>query len=340
MAYINDITINISAGTIGLEQLNFRPLIIDSGGTASGVVVCTELSDMTDAGFLSTDDAYLMASEMLAQSPRPVDFAVKRKLDATDYDAELTTLVTTFDEFYAVLIDSRETADLLAAGSWANSNQKFFFGCSEDPSDLPGNTADREAYLIHDTPTDYPECAWVGKELPKTPGSNTWKWKRLSGQSASEFTSTQLNTIRTNNGNALQEQAGVIFTNEGVTTSGEYIDIIIGQDWVEDQLRTGLLGLFVRNDKIPMDDTGIAQVEGVVRDVLKRAGDNGIIAAAVSEDDMLLSDDKVYMYQVTVPLRSEISANDRANRTLTNVKFVYTTAGAIHKVTVTGYIQV
>lgn len=341
MAYINDITINISRGTLGLQQQNFTPIIIGSGAIASGVVSATELTDLTDAGYTTADEEYKMMSAMMAQSPSPSLVKVMRKASGTAYDDALATLITTDNDFYAITIESREKADLALVGTWANSNKKFFFGCSSDITALDSRNVDREAYLIHDNlPGDYPECALVGREIPKQPGSNTYKWVQLSGQNASTYTSTQLNTIRTNNGQALQSQAGSIFTNDGKTTSGEFIDIIIGQDWVEDQLNIGLLGLFLKNDKVSMDDVGIAQVEGVIRDVLKRAGDNKIIARAVSEADLLKSDDKIYIYQVTVPLRSAISTTDRANRDLTGVKFVYTTAGAIHKTTITGLIEV
>jgi hypothetical protein len=342
MAYINDIQINISAGTLGLTEQVFRPLIIGSAGTAAtGVTIASQLTDLTAAGYLTTDEEYLMASAVFAQSPHCEDIAVYRKSNSDSYSVALAALVETFNEFYGVLIESRDVADLALAGDWCNSNKKFFWGCSADPAALSGRSVDREAYLIHNNDsTDYPECAWAGKELAKIPGSSTFKWKRLNGQSASTFTLTQLNTIRTNHGQALQEQAGVTFVNEGKCTSGEFIDIILGQDWVEDQMRTGLPSLFLKNDKIPMDNRGIAQVEGVIRDVLKRAGDNGIVAAAVTDDDKLLSDDKVYMFTVQVPDRADISVNDRANRELNGVKFMYTTAGAIHIVTVTGYISI
>lgn len=346
MPFINDITINISRGTLGLQELVFRPLVLGSGPvipTASGVTIATKVSDITDAGYTINDEEYKMAAAMFAQTPSPQDVAIYRKATGTAYDAALTTLQTTFDNFYAVTIESRSKTDMALVGTWANSSssKKMFFGGTSDLTALTGRNVDREAYLIHDNlPGDYPECAWVGRVIPTTPGSATWKWKILSGQSASTFTSTQLNTIRTNNGQALQNQKGGIFVNEGITTSGEYIDIIIGQDWVEDQIITNMLSLMLKNDKVAFDDTGIAQIEGVVRDVLKQAGDNGIIAAAVSDDDLLLSDDKEYIYQVTTVSRADTPANDRANRLYDGISFVYTTAGAIHKVTVTGYITV
>jgi len=343
MAYINDITINISAGTLGLQATQFTPLIICEGAVASGVITATELTDLTawNGGYTSTDEGYKMASAMFAQSPSPASIKITQITTGSDYSTALDALILTDDDWYGICIESRETADLQDVGTWANSNKKFFFGCAADAGALLNRNVDREAYLIHNNAAaDYPECAWVGRELSKQPGSNTWKWKVLSGQNASTFSSSQLTTIRNLNGNALQEQSGATFTNEGIATSGEYIDIIIGQDWVENQILIELLSMFTKNNKVPMDDTGIAKVEAVLRGVLKRAGDNGIIARAISATDLESSDDKVYMYQVTVPARSDLSTNDRATRNLTGVKFEYTTAGAIHKTTVTGLISV
>ncbi|WP_367898824.1 DUF3383 family protein [Leptospira sp. WS58.C1] len=342
MAFINDIIIDITRGTQGLTQKSFRPLILkagDSSATALEKYIVSDLTDLTSAGFTSSDDVYKMAAVMFAQSPKPEDIMIVVSPD-TISDA-LDELRESDDNFYAVCITSRAKADLNAAGTWANANKKFFFGCSSDITSLDSRNVDREAYLIHNnTPGDFPECAWVGQNIPKQPGSTTFKWKRLNGQNASSFTKTELTTIRTSKGQALQEMAGATYVNEGTTTSGEFIDVIVGQDWVEDQLQTDLLSLFLNNEKIALDDSGIAQVEGVVRNVLKRAGDAGIVARASSEYDLKLSDDKVYMSQVFVPRRADISVNDRANRELKGVRFVYYLAGAIHKVNVNGLITV
>jgi len=338
--FINDITINISDGTKALKATSFIPLIVGSGAIASGVIEIAQLSDITDAGYLSTDAEYEMASAMLAQSPSPSTIKIMRTDGA--YATALTNLVTTDNDFYSVCIQSRENVDLAAVGSWCNSNKKFFFGCSNDPTALTGRNVTREAYLIHDNdPDDYPECAWVGQNLPKIYTKHiTWKWKVLSGQNGNTFTSTQLAAIRSNQGNALQEQSGQVFTNEGIATDGSYIDITNDKDWIESELNIGFLSLMINNDVIPMDDTGLAQVEGVIRDVLGRAGGQGRIARAVSTADKQKSDDKVYMYTVITPTRDSISANNRALRNATGFQFTYYTAGAIHKIEVNGYVTV
>jgi hypothetical protein len=346
MAYVQDITISISSGTGSLTERSFDPLIVGAPDAVGKAI--TNISDLTDlitAGYTTTDEEYLMASAMLAQTPRPSLVRVMRS--STGYAADLATLREIDDSWYSVCIESRALVDLQAVGTWAESNSKMFFGACTDVTSLSGRSGDREAYIIHSDLTsanvqDYPECAWVGRCLSKDPWGINWKWKELTGQQATTFTKTQLNAIRAANGCSLQEQAGSNpYTNYGQTTSGENIATIIGKDWVENQLNIGLIGLFLRNDNIPMDDSGIAQVESVVRDVLRRAGDEGIIARCYGiEANLDLSDDKVYMYTVTVPLRSELSINDRAAGNLTGVEFVYYTAGAINTVTVTGKITV
>ncbi len=300
----------------------------------------SELSSMTTDGYNLQHPEYLMAAAMFSQSPCPSKVAVYTRSSGTSITNALDKLKKEHDGFYAIFISERDTASLKEAGDWAGSNEKFFFGCADYADPLEKRDCDREAYIIHDKPEDYPECAWAGQNLPKVPGSITWKWKVLNKQSACQFDTTKLTEIRDNNCQAITEIGGLAVVNEGKTTAGQFIDVIQGKDWIKARLTENLYSLFINNDKIPMDNTGIAQVEGVVRTVLKQAGNNGIIARATTDDDLKKSDDKEFMYIVTVPTRSDISPTDRANRILNNVEFVYWLAGAVHKAEVRGKITV
>jgi hypothetical protein len=342
MAFINDITINLARGTAGLQQRSFRPLILQSGsGTGLDKYIITELTDLVDLGISTSSDVYKMAGAMFAQSPSVSDIMVAISNESDDDDA-LTALRQVDDNFYAITIPSRDNADLATVEAWASANKKFFFGCSATVNALDNpNPTDRAAYVIHNNQaTDFPECAWVGQNIGKQPGSFTWKWKRPTGQNPSTFNSTQLNEIRTKNGNALQNQKGQTFFNEGKCRDGEFIDVIHSQDWIEDQLIIELLSQFINTEKIPMDNAGIAKIEAAVRAVLTRAGDVGIIARATDEADFEKSDDKFYMFTIEVPQRSQLATNDLINRDLKGIKFTLFLAGAIHKVEVNGLITV
>jgi hypothetical protein len=344
MPHLNDLTINIILQTLALRQQGFGvPLILgerSTGDLIGDFVEIAELADLVTAGFTSSDDEYKMAAAMLAQSPSPAKIAVHiRNSTATIGDA-LDALVPSHNDWYALLITERDKTSLAAAGTWAAANKKLFFGCTTDITALADRNNIREAYLIHTDAENFPEAAWVGLCLPQEIGTITWKWKRPTGVIASTFNLTELGQIRDGNGQTMSERSGVVYTDEGITTGGEYIDIIQARDYIEARLGEELFGLQIRSGKVPFDNTGFARIESVIRAVLNECGNRGIIARAVDDTDRLKSDDGVFMYRVSVPARSEIPANDRAARKLTGVTFTLTVAGAVHNVDIDGYIEI
>jgi len=338
MPFLQDIDVSIASGSARVSQAGFRPLVMGSGVAEKTMVVVEDLADVIAAGYLITDDEYLMCAQMFSQNPSPTEITVYRKLAATAYDAALTALVpivTTANDFWSICIASRTLADLLLVGTWGAANDRLFIGCVDDVTAGSARSVD-EAFLISDSATEFPECAWVGETIPQLPGSLTFKWKHPSGITAAGYTKTQLQTIRTNNTQAPQNQAGVININEGICTSGEYIDVIWGRAWVKAQLEIEILQLMLNNPKIALDNPGIARVEAKIRKVLDQAGANGIIAACTTKAEQANSDDNIYQYKVNMPLREDISTADLAARKLTGVTFSYILAGAVHEAVVVG----
>jgi len=343
MPFLQDIDVSIASGSARVAQAGFRPLVMGTGVAEITMVVVEDLTDVVSAGYTDADDEYKMCAQMFAQSPSPSEITVYRKLAATDWDAALTALlliVTTDNDFWSICISSRVAADLNTVGTWAGSNDRFFFGAVNDVTAGNARNVDREAYLISDTATEFPECAWVGETIPQAPGSLTYKWKHPSGITAAGYTKTELQTVRTNNTQAPQNQAGVININEGIATSGEYIDAIWGRDWIKAEIVIEILQLMLNNPKIALDNPGIARVEAKIRKVLDQAGVNGIIAAATTKAEQANSDDNVYQYKVNMPLRQDIPTADLAARKLTGVTFSYILAGAIHEVVVNGVVTI
>jgi hypothetical protein len=119
---------------------------------------------------------------------------------------------------------------------------------------------------------------------------------------------------------------GVGVTLDGKVASGEYIDIIIGTDWIEARLREAVFSALVNNRKLPYDDSGITAVVGLVKGVLNEAASAGILQA-----------DSI---QVTAPTYAEIPQADKIARHLPGVKFTALYQGAIHRVTIQGTISV
>src|SRR5690606_3619384 len=126
--------------------------------------------------------------------------------------------------------------------------------------------------------TEYPEAAWVGRELIEVPGSNTWAFKRLEGVSVTKLTDTQINALENKEVNYYITVKGAPITQTGRTSSGEFIDIMIGVDWLHARIQESIFYRMINRKKIPMTRAGAALIESEIRSVLGTAVANGLIA--------------------------------------------------------------
>lgn len=76
------------------------------------------------------------------------------------------------------------------------------------------NTADSE----------YPEAAWVGWQLPYTPGTNTWEYKQLPGVTVSRLSDNQVFVLESRGYNYYIPVKGVNITRRGKVAEGEWVD--------------------------------------------------------------------------------------------------------------------
>ena len=126
-------------------------------------------------------------------------------------------------------------------------------------------------------------------------------------------------------------KAGDVVTREGKTTSGEYIDVIDGNDYIIANITYKGQKLLNDSDKLSFDNIGISQLENVVTGVLSEAHSLGIIAT---------NDNGTPAYTTTFAGRDEVSATDRADRHYKGGKFSYDLAGAIHTATINGTLNI
>ncbi len=250
--------------------------------------------------------------------------------------ATLDQLIETRDNWYFLLTTEQGAEEIEELGGWAAANKKLYFACPdetvEDVIDLAETLAsDRTVLIYHDDSESYPDAAWVGRCAPELPGSITWKFKTLDGITPADVTTTDISDLHAANVNTYVQKYGVRQTSEGKVTSGEYIDVIRGQDWVEARLAEGISRLLFVSPKVPYDVRGISLVLAEVEAVMQQAVANGVIA---------VDEDGNGIYEVSAPDIADISANDKANRHLPDVKFEFTLAGAVHTVTVRGVIRV
>lgn len=320
-----DVKVNISLlKPVGEPGFGY-PLILTVGESAKAYTECSSLEEIVEAGYAATTDVYKAAALMLAQDTIPETIAVCTitALNA----ANLSTL--TKKGWRQLLVVGVE--DVSAAATYVTATQdKILFVTVPAASGLNAYKGNERVYgLVHTN--SLAAAAIIGESTRQTVGSITYKNLILNGVEAMDFDDEAIAAIHAANGNTILEKAGDIVTSEGLTMSGEYLDIIDCRDYIVSQIEYNTQKTLNNLDKIPYDTSGIKLLEGVARDVLRRAWTNGII---------LTNGDGSPAFSTRYALREECKDTDIAARKYIEGKFAFTLTGAIHSVVINGEISV
>lgn len=345
----NIVTVVIDVQSESVTQTSFGiPLIAGSFLAAKTTVPFTRaraygsITEMTDDGWTTSDEVYKAARAIFQQNPRPTTIVVGRR-DAADADwgAALAAIQAEDDSWYFVSIVPVASADTeaLQVAAWTETQTKIFFSQSGDTDIITSATDDQGSvlkglgynrtvtlYRPTSKASEYAEAGWAGEGAPFAPGSSTWAYKDIVGATPDKLTTAQKNAAHGKNVNTFTTVAGADITEKGKVASGEWIDVIIGLDWLKARLQETIYGALVAQRKISYDDAGITAVAGLVQAVLEEAGRKGILQL----DSIVL----------TVPKYADISSADKTARKLPDVKFTALLQGAIHLVEINGTVSV
>lgn len=349
MALKDIVNVNITRQTTSVAVAAFNiPLILSTFATSKTTTAFTRaraygsLAELAADGWASTDAVYKIANAIFMQNPT-VSKVVVGRADSGDATvaASLAAIQNEDDSWYGLAVDQAMVDDFEDIAAWTESAKRLaaFWITDADAYDgtkttdlastLKSASYDRSIVIWHAQPSsgaDYPDAAWMGEGFPYEPGSSTWAYKTLKGVKADSITAAQETVLKSKNCNYYMVVGGVPVTQEGKVASGEWIDIIIGTDWIEARLREAVFSALVNNRKVPFTDPGITVIEGLVKGVLKQAAAAGII----QEDSIV----------VTVPKAADVPQADRANRYLPDIKFQALYQGAIQRTTINGTISV
>lgn len=181
----------------------------------------------------------------------------------------------------------------------------------------------------------FPECAWAGYMLPSYPGSETWKFKALTGVvpvPKTILTPTEEFNALAKNANLYTALAGVGHTHEGVMASGRFIDIQRGIDWIKARISEAIATRLLNSQKVPYTDAGMAVFEGDIANVLDLAVTMGILGPIL--------DNSGDYYRITIPKVADQLAADRAARTVKGITIQAQMAGAVHSLDITVNAQI
>lgn len=332
-----DVIVKISqtavAGKIGFGI----PLVLVSKGTSAiPYTECTKLEDV--ATLCGKDsDAYSVARLIWLQANSPDKIAFYTS--ESDAETAIAEVISKDWRQLIVVFGDGDTKTIADVSNYIETTDKMYFvtvTSSAELASVKGN--DRTVAFYYDLKDNdtlvepYAVSALVGETAGREAGSFTYKNLILKGLEALDFTDNEVNEIHNGGGITLLLKAGDIVTSEGKTTSGEYIDVIDSKDWIIQQIGYQSQQLLNSSDKLPYTNAGIAALENVVNNVLQEAFTNGMIATD--------EDDTTALYSVNFKTRSEMSAEDRKNRTYTGGNFEFTLAGAIHNATINGELVI
>lgn len=334
---LQDVTVTIDikkpSALIGLGT----PLILANKAGESTYKEYLDLDGIKEA-LGDTSDGYKIAKQIFAQGDnRPDKVAIATYSTVAENPITAVSVLENYfyNDWYFVMLDTGAVTDYKeisdAVEAKALKVAAHIVDNEQDLLILKAGKYDRTFVIQHNAIAELPHAALIGQVGSRPVGSVSWKFKTLKFVTPQDLTPTQLNNIHTNGAFAYVTKAGIDQTSEGKMISGEFIDVIHGKDWIKLNIEQQVQYLLSTNPKIPYTDSGIAQIENVVRTVLEIAGQNGIIAS---------DDAGQYLYTIKTKGRNEVLASDRAARKYNGLSFSFELAGAIHEATIHGDILV
>jgi hypothetical protein len=260
---------------------------------------------------------------------------------------DLNSIIAENNTFYGIILCSNDKEDILQLAAAVESLKKIYGAASSDSdiatsvdtdvlSILKSKSYDR-TFLSYSPASANKgiEAAWMGGQLPQTPGSNNWAYKTLRGISADEISDNARSIIvglpvagiKGKNGNIYQTVGGKDITQMGTMVSGQYIDITIGADWLETTIQSNIYQELVNASKIPYTNKGTSVLLAAVKAAIDLGVTNGLI-------------DGTRKITVTAPNVEDVPFAQRANRIAPNISFSCFLAGAVNAVQVSGIVSV
>jgi hypothetical protein len=314
-----------TAGTLGFGY----PLILEENATSAiAYAECSDINAVVKAGYATTTKVYKAAQLMFMQDHKPSKIAVCSCSDGADDWLGVEANITKGWRQLVVVNGgaSSTTATTPAAISTiieAAKTEKMYFANIDMPENLSSAQAavtdkDRTIQFYYTATEDVPVpvAALAGEIGGLTPGAYTVNNMTLKGLTPLELSEDDISNIHGINGITFVLSAGDGVCSEGKTSSGEYIDIVDGNDYVKQQLEYRTQKVFNTNLKVPYTNNGIALLESAAIGVMQDAQNKGIVDS----------------FEVTYALRENTTAEDRAARRYFGGNCVYTMQGAVHTV--------
>ena len=348
MSLIDEIAkVTITMADLGISTASYDTmLIIGSSNTLkqpfARVKTYGSLSSVV-ADFATTTAEYLAAQAAFSQTVQPVRIKIGQVATVDDvleaYNVAYNAIKAIDNAWYGVVITSRLEADQLLIANAVAADNKIFGTSSADTNCLVNTDEDNIAYKLSllnsdrnyciysgTAATKYPEAAWFGLMLSYQAGSANWAHRQIQNIVGDKLSDDARATLENINCNFIADFAGRNVAFWGTAASGQYLDLVLGRDWLKSTIQDRVASVLQSVLKIEYTDVGVEQITTTIRAVLEEAASNGFV-----DKDTI---------KVTAPLVATVSPTDKANRILPNVYFEAVLSGAVNKVKINGVLKI
>lgn len=310
-------------------------LIVDAL-TGVGAAVATDTLVITpDSGYAIVTDTFVESTATFTTSEAAADLLQAIQDENNEWYCYMS-------EDHTEAFQLAMAAEIEATGSddkpkiyWTSTLDSDTIVAEVDPAiDVIGKLKalgyDRTICDWHDqADTIFPEVGSFNYNSTYQPGGTTYKFMQVKGVPAiaDPIEGYQLPTrfqgyIEDRNGGWMAEERGVNFYHGGKVVGGEWIDVILGVDWLNDRIEAAVLEYFLNQQGSKVSYAKPSSLKSVIDSELKRAVDVGFLDGYVGAQfpDYL----------------TEIPFSDKVARILRDVKWTGYIAGAVHSIIING----
>lgn len=362
-----EITTDAEITTTAQLAALFADTTFTKGGKtyAAAVIDATVLYTATEGGEADTIPEMVdVFEDELLSLPVTVEATVEF-VNGTDTVSAADNLINTIKQFqsdvdndwYYLLTDRDEDEYVIALAKFAEASEpseaelgagvedhrKFYMGQTSNKKFV--SVTSRAAVIYTDAQylSEEPDASYTGNVGPFYPQSVTWKFKRPQDGNADtsegeklislpKLTESERSVLLDNHVNFLTEEYKRQYVKDGTCLDGEFIDIVLGGDWIAKRMRDLLYDMLLENANINYGDDGFGFISTAVLQALAEAVDLNIIAVD--------QESKAGVYTVNVPKYADSTEEQRRNRVMPDITWEALLSGAIHQVKTKGVLRV
>ncbi len=330
---VSNTTLTYTATTIGVVS-----------GVSDSIQIDTEINDTDNLDiYTNASVVFTNGTDATSGEDTPEALVATIKKFQSDIDNDWYLFMTDRDEpaFVKALAKFAEASEPSEAelGAGIEDHRKFYMGQTTDKN-FAQETA--RAAVIYTDPAyidEEPDASYTGNVAPFYPNNVTWKFKRpQNGNAAStalislpQLKDSERDALLENHVNFLTEEYKRQYVKEGTCLDGEFIDVVLGGDWIAQRMRDLLYDILLTNANIEYTDAGFGLISTAVLQALAEAVDYNIIA----RDPESLAG----IFTVIIPKYSESTDEQRRNRIMPDIIWEALLAGAVHQVKVKGVLR-